>query len=438
MAMRGISKGMFQAFMMLALVVSANTSFAQSDFFEKKPVDYFDAQVDDRVTQLEKKLASGEVTLEFTEKHGYLESLLKEFDISTTSQALVFSKTSLQSTKISPQTPRAIYFNDDVYVGWCRNGEFIEIAANDANQGPTFYTLDQINQKVPKFDRDRGQCISCHAAGRTQDVPGYMTRSVFTTPTGLPDFGKGTFDTDTTSPLKERWGGWFATGTHGSMRHMANTVYPRNLKGFDFESGANLTSLDDIVSTKAYLTPHSDIVALMVLDHQTQMMNAITFANYETRMAVHQAKEMNRILERDEDYLSDSTKRRINNAAERVLTHLFMCDEFELEGQVTGTSGFAEQFEQRGPRDGQDRSLRQLDLKNRLFKYPCSYLVYSPAFDALPSQVRSIVIERMQVILSGEDQSEKFAHLSADDRKAILKILQDTKEDFANNGNTGG
>ena len=408
-----------------------NRVHAQSDFFEKPPVDYFDAKVNDVVTRLESKLASGEVILNFTEKHGYLEAILEAFDIPISSQTLVFSKTSLQSSKISPRTPRAIYFNDQVYVGWCRNGEFIEIAANDANQGPTFYTLDQVRQKTPVFDRDRGQCMSCHAAGRTQDVPGYMTRSVFTTPTGIPDFGKGTFDTDSSSPIKERWGGWFATGTHGNMRHMANTVYPRNLKGFDYEAGANLTSLDDIVSTKAYLSPHSDIVALMVLDHQTQMMNAITFANYETRMAVYQSQQMNKILDRDPDFLSDSAKRRINNAAERVVTHLLLCNEFQLEDPIKGTSGFAAEFAKRGPRDSQGRSLRDLDLKNRLFCYPCSYLIYSPAFDALPEQVRTLIIGRLKKVLSGQNESEEFAHLSADDRNAILEILQQTKKDFA-------
>jgi hypothetical protein len=421
----------------LLIVVSAcatsgqfGSAYAQSDFFEKPPVDYFDAEVDDVVTRLTAKLKTGETRLEFTEDHGYLASLLKAFDVPVSSQTLVFSKTSLQSSKISPQTPRAIYFNDDVFVGWCRNGEFIEIAAHDATQGPTFYTLDQVKQTTPIFDRDRGQCISCHAASRTQDVPGYLTRSVYTTATGLPDFGRGTFDTNVTSPLSERWGGWYATGTHGKMRHMGNTVYPRDTKGYDFESGANLATLDGVVSTDAYQSSHSDIVALMVLDHQTQMLNALTFANYETRMALHQSQEMNKILQRDPDYLSDTSQRRISNAAQRVVEHLLMCDEFKLTDSISGTSGFTREFSARGPRDSKDRSLREFDLQTRLFRYPCSYMIYSAAFDRLPDLVRKQVIEKLLQVLSNEDRSEKFQHLSDQDRKAILEILAETKPGF--------
>ena len=83
--------------------------------------------------------------------------------------------------------------------------------------------------------------------------------------------------------------------------------------------------------------------------------------------------------------------------------------------------------EQLGPRDSHGRSLRDFDLERRIFRYPCSYLIYSPAFDALPVAVREYVSKRLNEILSGEDQTAEFQHLSAEDRRAIREILAETK-----------
>jgi hypothetical protein len=104
-----------------------------------------------------------------------------------------------------------------------------------------------------------------------------------------------------------------------------------------------------------------------------------------------------------------------------------MCGEFTLQDEVAGTSDFAKEFPGRGPHDSQGRSLRDFDLQTRLFRYPCSYLLYSPAFDALPVEVLTRVTERLTGVLKGEDQSDDFAHLSAATRRQILEILQDTK-----------
>lgn len=199
----------------------------------------------------------------------------------------------------------------------------------------------------------------------------------------------------------------------------------------DLDAGANRESLDGIVRTDAYLAPGSDIVALMVLQHQTQMHNAITAASFETRQALHQTREMNRILERDEDYLSESAVRRIDAAAKQVVQRLLLVDEYPLSDRIEGSSSFADDFQSTGPFDPQGRSLRQLDLQSRLFRYPCSYLIYSAAFDGLPDEVRERIIVRMREILEGRNSSKEYAHLSGADRRAILEILQATKSDFA-------
>ena len=403
---------------------------AQSDF-ERPPIDYRNAEVHDPVAQLGAKIESGELKLEYDAKNGYLASVLKALDIPISSQTLVFSKTSLQLHRISPRRPRAIYFNDDVYVGFCQHGDVLEFASTDPMQGATFYTLRQDDDSAPKFVRDRGQCLSCHASSRTQNVPGYLIRSVFADRGGQPIFGSGTFTSDHTSPMKERWGGWYVTGKHGRMRHMGNTFFDQDdTHDADRDPGANLESLDQIVSTDAYLSPHSDLIALMVMEHQTQMHNALTAANFETRQALHQSFQMNELLEREPGYISESAERRINASADRVLKYLLMCDEFQLEDPVSGTSGFAEDFRAAGIKDSRGRSLRDLDLKTRLFRYPCSYLIYNAAFDALPDEVRGRVVVRLTDILEGRDDSPQYAHLSSSMRREILEILRDTQRDF--------
>lgn len=404
---------------------------AQTDSFAGPPIDYLNTPADDPVAELAEKLDAGHATLQYDDEHGYLPSVLSALEVPVSSQVLVFSKTSLQLHRISPSRPRAVYFNDDVYVGFCQRGDVLEVAATDPKQGAIFYTLKQTPEEPPKFVRDRGQCLTCHASNRTRDVPGYLVRSVFADRSGRPILSKGTFTTDHTSPFRERWGGWYVTGRHGSMRHMGNITYTEDDEPGDRQRGANLETLEGLVSTDPYLSPHSDLVALMVLEHQTQMHNAIAAANYETRQALHQSFQMNELLDRDPGHISDSANRRIDAAAEQVVSHLLMCDEFQLKAPVAGTSDFAEEFTRRGVRDSQGRSLRDLDLSRRLFRYPCSYLVHSPAFDRLPDEVRGRILARITEILKGEDDSAEYAHLSPRTRRDILEILRETKPEFA-------
>jgi hypothetical protein len=413
-----------------AIVLSPSAAEAQQSRFEQPPISYSDAEVHDRVARLAEKIKSGEVSLDYDEQFGYLKSVLKQLDVPVSSQTLVFSKTSLQLQRISPLRPRSLYFNDDVYVGYCQYGDVLEFAATDAQQGATFYTLKQSEEGAPEFVRDRGGCLSCHASSRTQNVPGYLVRSVFTDAGGRPQLGSGTFTTDHTSDFKDRWGGWYVTGEHGSMRHMGNTISEGDEHSFDREPGANQNELTNYFATKTYLAPHSDIVALMVLEHQTQMHNAIAAANYETRQALYQSYQMNEMLGREKDYVSESAQRRIASSADRVLKYLLMCDEFQLTDAVTGSTAFADEFAARGKHDSRGRSLRDFDLQTRLFKYPCSYLIYSDAFAALPDEVRGQVFSRLKDMLEGRDDSPQYQHLTEEMRRGILEILRDTLPEF--------
>ncbi len=409
-------------------IVCLDAAWAQS-LFESEPINYSSAPTDDPITRLQERIDNGKVQLEYDAKHGYLPAVLKTLGIPPESQMLVFSKTSLQRERISPARPRAIYFNDEAYVGWVQYGQVLEISAVDPQQGAIFYTLAQRMTQRPQFLRDRGDCMACHASSRTWDVPGHVVRSVFTAPDGQPHFGAGTFRTNHSSPFSERWGGWYVTGTHGAQRHMGNVVatdkdHPENL---DREAGANVTDLSPIVDTARYLNGHSDLVALMVLEHQADMHNLITRANYDARRALFDGRVMNQLLEQPEDHISQSTRRRIENAGQRLLKYLLFVDEAELSEPLRGTSGFAEHFAAMGPRDGQERSLRDFDLKRRIFRHPCSYLIYSEAFDALPDPLREYVYRQLWEILTGRNTSETYSHLSPADRQAILEILRDTK-----------
>ncbi len=394
---------------------------------EDSAIQYATRPLADPVTLLKQRLARGEAKLDYDPEFGYLPSMLRNLQAPLSSQVLVFSKTSFQAARISPRVPRALYFNDHVFVGWVKGGDVVELASVDPRQGVIFYTLDQEQVAAPRIVR-RDECLQCHASGGTLGVPGLMVRSVYPDRTGMPLFHAGTFLTDHRSPLSQRWGGYYVTGTHGSQTHMGNVVYEDSeTSRAGNGTGLNLTDLSHRFDTGAYLSPHSDIVALMTLEHQSRMQNLITRVGYETRMALESQTAMNEALKRPADEASESTTRRINGAAEALLSYLLFTDEAPLASRVAGTSGFAEDFEKQGPTDHRGRSLRQFDLTRRMFRYPCSYLIYSEAFDSLPSEALERIYQRLWEVLTGKDRSPAFARLSPEDRQAILEILRDTK-----------
>ena len=417
------------SFSLLALL--SDSASAQFDF-EKPPINYGEAESHDRIAELAQKIEKGDVQFTYDASHGWLPDVLKHLKVSPQSQVLVFSKTSLQLHKISPRTPRALYFSDDVYVGWCQQGDVVELAATDAELGAVFYTMDQDSEAPPRIVRDRGQCLTCHATTRTQSVPGYLIRSVYPDINGRPRTGTRTYVTDHASPFEQRWGGWYVTGSHGDMRHLGNVRASdrQDPEVMDVDAGANKSSLDQLISTKPYLTEHSDLVALLVLEHQTQMHNLIARAAMESRAASHYDRGINEALGRPMETVSESTTRRIASASEALVRYMLFADEAELSQPVSGTSLFAEQFAASEKRDSQGRSLRQLDLSRRLLKFPCSYLIYSEAFDRLPPPVMQYVQQRVTEILTAEVAPKGYEGLSSTERIAIAEILRETKPGF--------
>lgn len=393
---------------------------------------YLNTAPENRITRLQKDVDAGRVRLRYDSRRGYLSSLLSALNIPVSSQTLVFSKTSFQHAHISPRNPRALYFNDDVYVGWVPDGDVLEISVADPRLGAVFYTIDQSPTARPKIVRPKFDCIQCHQGEMTRKVPGHIMRSVYAMRDGLPDYSSGTRLTSDASPMSERWGGWYVTGKHGTMRHMGNATLsgePGSAQ-MDRDRGANVTDLSDYFNTNTYLAPGSDIVALMVLQHQVNLHNLLTVVNERTR----------RILEDDAAIygkekvaageLSESAQSRLRNVGEPLVRAILFADEPKWDSPVSGLSGFTGIFAAQGPKDARGRSLRQFDLKYRLFRYPCSFLIYSSAFDALPRPAKDYVYKRLIQVLDGKETGEGFDRLTPAQRQGIVEILRETKPEF--------
>lgn len=398
--------------------------------YERPPISYSESVPNERVARLGKELAAGKVRFEYDADFGYLPDLLRALDVPVESQALVFSKTSLQARRISPRTPRALYFNDEIVVGYCVDGDLLEIAAADAALGTLYYTIEQTPGRATVL-RQTDRCTLCHAGSQTGGVPGHLVRSAITDAGGMPLLAAGSYRTTHASPFEERWGGWYVTGTHGSMKHRGNfRVAGRKVPApLDNSAGQNRTELRDFIDVALYPTPHSDVVALMVLEHQTEGHNRLVRANFETRQALVQQADLNRETKQPADHEWDSTRSRIKAVGEDLVQYLLYSGEFPLTAEVEGTSGFRKRFAALGPFDPKGRSLRDFDLVRRMFRHPCSHLVYTEAFRGLPPRMKEYVWGRFDEILSGKDRTKPFDHLSAADRQAIREILAATHPD---------
>ncbi len=418
--------------------------------YSDAPINYRSDDLSDPVAKLQRQIDQGKASLRYDPEHGYLKSVLQLLRVPIDSQTLVFSKTSFQYPKISPEHPRALYFNDDVYVGSVHEGKAVEIISFDPMQGAIFYLLDERKVERPTFQRAELDCTQCHIAAGTRGIPGVLLRSIYSTATGTQVPATKSFITDQDSPFNERWGGWYVTGTLTGESNMGNAVVDdtKIADASNPEAAATkLAPLPQRFDAPAYLVPSSDVVAHLVLAHQTQMHNLITLTNYKTRLALYsqaslasqapqtspapQASQTGSAGASAAVPLSENLRQQFERPAEQLLRYLLFANETALpkvdRQRILGSSPFAREFEGRGVRDSKGRSLRDFDLSTRIFRYPCSYLIYSDAFDSLPEPARGYVYHRLLEILSGRDQSQDFAKLSAEDRRAVLEILLATK-----------
>ena len=414
-----------------AIIVFGAAGFADlSDDFVPLPddpaIEYATRPTNDPISILNSEMEAGKARLKFDGEQGYLRSVLDTLKIPIESQMAVFSKTSVQARLINQQNPRTLFFNDSTVVGWVRGG-FIEVATESPSQGIIFYSLQQNPEEKPQFDRE-DRCLGCHDSYDALGVPGMLVRSNFTGPNAMTLRTLGSYNSDHRSPLEQRWGGWYVTGNSGSIRHMGNAIvtdenHPDSAVG---PQTLNLDSLKGKFDTDAYLSPYSDIAALMVFEHQMRMMNLFTRLGWQTRYALF--GDANKAARSAVRTGLDFNQGPLGDTISELVDYMLFVDETPLANRIQGTSGFAEMFSGEGPHDSKGRSLRQLDLENRLMRYPCSYMIYSNAFDSLPAEAKEGVYSRMWQILSGKDKRSKYARLSLIDRQAIVDILIETKK----------
>jgi hypothetical protein len=364
------------------------------------------------VDDLNRKLLDGSATLTFQGRSGYLRSVAEALNLPIDSQLVLFSKGSLQGRLVSPTNPRALFFNDRVALGWVRDAELLEVAAYDAAAGMVFYSLEQKPAGRPAFKREF-RCLGCHMAGDTSGVPGLLMFSSTTDPVSGRDLRL--LGIDHRSPHAQRFGGWFVTGG-SATGHMGNRVPA--LAGRD---ATDLNSLTGLFEPDGYPGASSDIAALLAFSHQVGMVNLLTRTSWEARAAdpaLHpgggpgQARAVDALM---------------SGLASEVVDYMLFVDEPPLPHAVGRGSAFASRMAATGPRDRKGRSLHELELTHRLLKYPCSYLVYSPAFDALPPLASAPIYRRLWEVLSGQAAGARYRALSLADRQAIVEILRDTK-----------
>ncbi len=364
-------------------------------------IKYLTSDTDTPVDRMNAKLRDGSAKLVFDEKTGYLKSVLDLLEVPVESQVLVYTQTSLQARHITMNNPRAIYFNDSVSVGYIRGGGLLEITAQDPQMGTVFYSIHQASVPQATFGRD-SQCLRCHLSWDTLGVPGLSVLTTF--PRKSEDDYANGGTVDHYRPIEERWGGWYVTGRKVPARHMGNLplIMPAASSASRRKTGVSVEGQFDL---DGYLTPYSDIVALMVLEHQAHFSNLVTRATLETRLG---------------------EPLRIAEAVDTLVDYMLYVDEAPLPGAIEGSAGYAEKFVTMGPRDAKGRSLRELDLETRLQKYPLSYMIYSPAFRGMPEATKNLVMGKIQRVLSGDATGAKYAHLTPALRGAIREILSET------------
>jgi len=417
--------GLLATLLVATLVAPPATA---GDDFEQAPIRYSATAPDNTVSRLQERLDAGTETLAWKEGTGWLASVLAALEVPVSSQTLVFSKTSLQQARIGPRNPRALYFNDDVYVGYVRGGDVVELSVADPLLGTVFYTLDQAPSPAPRFARRTEDCLLCHGGSQTRGVPGHVIRSVYPAASGQPIFSAGSHRVDDATPLADRWGGWYVTGRHGGQRHLGNVTYaarPADAAAID-PAGQNVDDLGGRFGDSGYLAAASDLVALSVLAHQASAHNVLTRAGFDVRTALHREAALNRDLGQPASQRWPSTDTVLDASAAALVDCFLFRHEAPLTEGIEGTTGFAAEFAAHAPRDAAGRSLKDLDLSRRLLRHPCSHLVHSASFAALPPELHERFWARMDAVLAPGAPAEGFAHLSADDRRAIRGILAAT------------
>ena len=400
----------------LALLAVCGAASAE-EMWDLPPLLYTKTAPTGRIAELVASISRGEAALPDGDEQETLRFLLRTLEIPESSQILVYSKTSAQNFFISPRTPRALYFNENAYLGHVPGGGF-ELITHDDRLGTAFHFIEpQPHGRKLRIERNTTSCLNCHATRRTEGVPGLTVRSVPTDADGNLLLSLGTTRTDHTTPIPRRWAGYYVTG-RSALPHLGNRTFTIAGGLLPDEPPLTLKSVSGKIDVSPYLTDTSDIVALMILEHQALMHNLLINASMEFRRASWR-----------ETTIKSGGAAKVAEAKARAITGIMLFkDEAPAgDGGIDGSAAFQTAFAARFPKSKAGDSLADFHLGNRLFKNRCSYMIHSKAFTSLPAPVKAAVFRELRKRLSGEEPCE---WIPEGERAGILEILDETVPGF--------
>ncbi len=419
--------GVLLAFCLAQTFLTAGSLFASGEGDAKEdyrryatidgpPHDYWNRPLQDRFTAIKDDLEAGRMDLDYGSEKEFVTSLLKALEIPVASQLLVFSTTSLQLRLISPRNPRAIYFSDDLYLGWVPGGK-IEIVSLDPELGGIFYIFDIPRERRPLVVERSDKCMNCHSGKETGHIPGLVIESVVPGPSGgsLTAYRRNLSGHGI--PLEERFGGWHVTGQFDFPKHWGNLTGRLTPDGLVTES----FQIGERCNPAVYPVTTSDILAHLLFEHQNGFVNRVLKAGYKARAFLHEGRGKLTPADR-EDLLEES---------HGLVRYLLFADEVELPGEgIVADSLYQEQFLALKKPAGNGLSLRDLDLKGHLFQHRCSYMVYSAVFQGLPEAFRRQVYRDLGKALHPVEGGAEFSYLPPEEKAAIREILKQTLTDL--------
>ena len=373
--------------------------------FHESPHDYWNAKRKDPFTKIIPLLHNGQIKLDHSSELNFLKSLLKELNIPESSQLQLFSTTSLQLGLINPSNPRSLYFNESIYIGYIPGGK-IEVISIDPEHGAVFYIFKVPSKKQPLTITPTKRCMNCHADRELSGIPGLIIKSV------LPGVNGGSLDSYRTGqpghdvPYKDRFGGWYITDLLDPADHS-------NVLGF-YKNGTiekkNVLALQK-KSTHLFPNSNSEVLTHLIFDHQAGFVNRAIKSNYLLR------------LTQLPDNLDEHQLNFKKSISDLVKYSLFD-KEPNLSLKINQNSHFKTDFLITPHKLKTGESLRELDLKTRLFKYRCSFMLFSDFFKNNPPEIKKVVYKEIkQNLLSETPILNPENSFPENEKEIILQLL---------------
>jgi hypothetical protein len=394
---------------------AAQTRAQEVRDFKAAPHSYWDHPPKDAATAFLAKVAAGEIKIDASSEHSFVRGILDALKVPVSSQLLVYSATSMQSERINPRNPRALYYNEDVYVGVVPGGR-VEMIGVDPEMGGVFYLFDPPRAGLPPRAERSTRCFNCHAGNATDRVPGFISESVAPIISGASyesyrrdDSGQGH-----QIPLAIRFGGWHVTSAKSFGDTKAN-LFANNNGG-----GVKIVKIKpgEMWDIEKHLLPTSDILSHLVHEHQIGFDNRVFQASYLAREIAAKGGTP-----------SAADQEKLNVKARDIVRYVLFADEAKLPpGGIEGDAQFAADFAKTRRASQAGLSLKDFDLRTRIFKHRCSYMIHTPQWSAMPPLIKDRVYAGMKTALSGRHKD--FAYLPAQERLAIVGILRETLDDL--------